>query len=246
MTKMQLPGLFITGTDTNVGKSWVSAAIAKCLRDDGFTPGVIKPVATGLTDRFAEDSDAVLLLKNAGWPINATMLNLANPIIYATPAAPTVAAQVEGQRLEWDVLLQHVRESIAGWRNHGADCILIEGVGGLECPIAESRKSVKDLIVELDYPALIVARFGLGTLNHTIGTVGILRNGPARITGVLLNEVPGDDPAGIPERTAADELSGRIAPVAVLHECRSAQSPAGLAAQVRHMQWHSRCGEPRW
>lgn len=246
MINERLPGLFITGTDTDVGKTWVTAAIARCLLESGYKVGVIKPLATGIKERFAEESDAVMLLRNAGWPVNETTLNLANPVWFEAAAAPTVAARAEGRRLEWSEVHQQTRASIEGWRQQGAQLILVEGVGGLECPLAEPQKTVRDLVLDIDYPAVVIARRGLGTLNHTISTIKLLKQGPTRIVGVILNQVPGDQADGIPESTAALELSIQIASVSVLHDGKAAENPAMLASQIRHLDWHARCLKPRW
>lgn len=243
---MMLPGLFVTGTDTNVGKSWFTAAIADCLRQIGHRPGVIKPVATGLTDIFEEETDAVTLLRHGGWAVDEKMLRLACPLTFEAAAAPTVAARAEGRRLEWPEVLAGVKASLAGWAEAGADLILVEGVGGLECPLAEGGKTVADLLELLDFPALVVARRGLGTLSHTISAVKRLQRVTARVAGVVLNQVPADSPDGIPESTAAIELSGRIAPVGVLHDGKAAKNPAELAGQIEHLGWQTRLGLPRW
>lgn len=243
---MMLPGLFITGTDTNVGKSWVTAAIADCLRRSGHTVGVIKPVATGLTDIFAEDTDAVTLLRHAGWKVNEQNLKLACPLRFEAAAAPTVSARAEGRRLDWQEVVDGVNASLEGWAKFDADLVLVEGVGGLECPISEGGRTVADLIELLDFPALLVARRGLGTLSHTISAVKRLRRGTARIAGIILNQTPADTPDGIPESTAALELSGRVGHVAILHDGLAAKEPGELARQMEHLGWHARLGVPRW
>lgn len=241
-----LPGLFITGTDTNVGKSWVTAAIAGCLRRSGHTVGVIKPVATGLTDIFAEDTDAVTLLRYAGWDLNEQTLKMACPLTFEAAAAPTVSARAQGRKLDWPEVVTGVQASLAGWAGFGADVVLVEGVGGLECPLAEGGKTVADLVEMLDFPALVVARRGLGTLSHTISAVKRLQRGTARLAGVILNQTPADSPDGIPESTAALELSCRIAPGALLHDGRAAKNPGELARQIDHLRWQTRLGKPRW
>lgn len=244
--RYSLPGLFITGTDTGVGKTWVTAAIAACLAAEGLKVGVIKPVATGLTDRFASDADAVMLLKSAGWPLTNEIMKLASPIVFEAAAAPTVAARAEGRRLEWPEVLRAVSHSIEGWQNLGVEAILVEGVGGLNCPLAEGSKTVLHLIETLDWPALVVARRGLGTLNQTIGTVNALQQSPLRVAGVILNHVPGDNSVGIPECTAALELSAAVAPAGILHEFTNQMEFAQLAEKLQHLHWQSRLAMPRW
>lgn len=244
-TQKSLPGLFITGTDTGVGKTYVTAAIAGILADQGLKVGVIKPVATGLSDRFSPEADAVLLLQSAGWPLTQEFMNLANPLTFQAAAAPTVAARAEGRRLEWAEFISSVQNSIQEWGYLGVDCILVEGVGGVNCPLAEGNKTVLNLVEALDWPTLVVARKGLGTLNHTISTINQLKLGPTRLAGLILNHVPGDDPAGVPETTAAIELSSYVAPVPILHVGRNETSLSELRQELKYLDWPARLGRPR-
>lgn len=236
----------MTGTDTGVGKSWVTAAIALCLKQSGLKVGVIKPVATGVTNPLDPANDASIMLAASGWPVNQAFVQMANPISYEAAAAPTVAARAQGHRLEWPHLVYSVESSAQAWLEHGADCLLIEGVGGLHCPLAEGGKTVLDLISLLDYPSIVVARRGLGTLSHTIGVVKALQARPNRILGVILNQVPADNPAGLPESTAALELTSHIAPAAVLMDGKLADGPADIAARMGILRWETRLAQPRW
>ena len=242
----QLPGLFVTGTDTDVGKTWITAAVAACLVREGYRPGVIKPVATGIADPMADTTDAAVLLRYAGWPVTPETIALANPVHYRAPAAPTVAARAEGRVCRWDDVLEAVQESMRGWAERGADVLLVEGAGGVCCPLAEGGKTMLDLIRELDFPVLVVARKGLGTLGHSIAAAKVLKHAPTRIAGAILNCVPGDDPSGLPERTAAAELAGYIAPVPVLHDGAPACDPAEIALAIERFGWYGRTARPRW
>ncbi len=232
-----MPGLFLTGTDTGVGKTWFTAAIAEFLRRQGRRPGVIKPVATGSDNPYAEDTDAAIALRAAGWPLEPEYVDLANPVRFLAPAAPTVAARAEGKTCDWPVLVAAVRRSIAGWAERGADVLLVEGAGGVCCPLAEGGFTMLELIREIDFPTLIVARKSLGTLNHSISAVRLLCSGPTRIAGVVLNCLPGENPEGLPERTAAEELSAYIAPVPVLYD-----GPES----IDRFLWSELPASPRW
>jgi len=213
-----IPGLFVTGTDTGVGKTWFTAEIASVLRRNGRRPGVIKPVATGSNDPYSNDTDAALAMRAAGWPLDPELIDLANPIRFLEPAAPTVAARAEGKTCEWLHVLSAVRRSITGWSDRGADVLLVEGAGGVCCPLAEDGYTMLELIRELDFPALVIARKSLGTLSHSISAVLLLATGPTRIAGVVLNCLPGENPEGLPERTAATELAAQIRPVPVIYD----------------------------
>lgn len=231
-----LPGLFITGTDTGVGKTWFTAAIARHLTSRGMRVGIIKPVATGITDPCEAGSDTAIALAAAGWPVTREFGELANPVRYLAPAAPTVAARAEGKVSDWSELVASVRSSIAAWANLGAEVLLIEGAGGVCCPLAEGGYTMLELMTEIDFPVLIVARKSLGTLNHSISAVRLLGTGPTRTAGVVLNSLPGEDPAGLPESTAAAELASHIAPVPLLYDGPGPIDRidwAGLSARAR-------------
>ena len=242
----RLLGLFVTGTDTDVGKTWITSAVAACLFREGYRPGVIKPVATGIADPMAASTDAAVLLRFAGWPVTPETIALANPVQYRSPAAPTVAARAEGRVSRWEEVLAAVRTSISGWSARGAEVLLVEGAGGVCCPLAEGGKTMLDLIRDLDFPVLVVARKGLGTLGHSIAAAKVLKQAPTRIAGVILNCVPGDDASGLPERTAAAELAGHIAPVPVLHDGAPACDPAEIALAIERLGWYGRTARPRW
>jgi len=156
-------GLFITGTDTGVGKTVIAAAIARCLRERGYRVGVCKPVATGAQwqNGLLLSSDTVLLAQASGL---ADRLHEITPYVFAEPCAPSVAARHAGRSLSLDDILDAVRR----WSSH-CDILLVEGIGGLLCPLTE-QASVADLAHDLQLPILVVARTRLGTLNHTLLT----------------------------------------------------------------------------
>lgn len=241
-----LPGWFVTGTGTGVGKTWVTAAVAECLLRKGHRPGVIKPVATGIADPFDPGSDTAILLEHAGWPVTAEFLSIANPLRFAAPAAPTVAARAEGRMCRWEDVVSEVRRSIMAWANRSADILLIEGAGGVCCPLADESRTMIDLVRELDYSVLVVARKGLGTLSHTIAAVKVLESSAVRIGGVVMNCVPGDDPEGLPERTAADEAARFLDRTPILLDGLPADRPCDLVHAIAPIDWFGKAAVPRW
>src|SRR5262249_43300602 len=115
-------------------------------------------------------ADAEALLEAIG---GGVALERVTPILFEEPLAPSVAARRQGRPLEPTVVLDAVREALAWWAGR-ADVMVVEGIGGLLCPLAEGT-TVADLAVALDYPLVIVARRGLGTLNHTLLTAEAAR-----------------------------------------------------------------------
>lgn len=185
-------GLFITGTDTGVGKTYVGALIARQLREAGFRVGVYKPVASGCPQKEGKliPEDALFLWEAAGRP--ATLARVC-PQYFAAPLAPHLAAQLEGKKVQW-------REILAGaryWQDR-CDILLVEGVGGLMSPLDEDHY-VADLASRLGYPLVVVTRNTLGTINHTLQTLiaACAFEDGLPIAGIVINDVlpPGQDPS---------------------------------------------------
>lgn len=204
MTRRHSPvrGLFVTGTDTEVGKTVVAAGLAAWCRAKGMDVGVMKPIATGGirhgTRRWVS-ADATRLARAAGvtpapasasggpgdpWP-------LINPLCYQDPLAPYAAALRTHRPVKLDAVRQAFQTLL---RRH--QFVIVEGIGGLLVPLTR-RHTVVDLIRLLDLPVLIVSRLRLGTLNHTLLTVEHASRAGLEVLGVVLNaaEPPADEPA---------------------------------------------------
>jgi len=181
-------GVFITGTDTGVGKTLVACGVARLLRDWGVRAAVMKPIATG------SRADAKKLIEASG---SAEDLELVNPLFFRAPLAPLVAASFEKREVDLETVYR------AYWRLHKKyDVLVVEGIGGVKVPLGEST-FVTDLIQALRLPALVVARASLGTLNHTLLTLDALDAAKIPAMGVLLNGNTGRTPA---EQTNLDSL----------------------------------------
>ena len=178
-------GLFLAGTDTNVGKTVATAALAVALQRTGTDVGVMKPVETGSTrDAMTSISDAQRL-RNLCTPQDN--MELLNPYRFSSPVAPIEAAHLAQTCIELSVILDAYRV-LAG--RH--DCMLVEGVGGVLVPLTRTE-DVGSLIKLLELPCLIVSRTSLGALNHTRLTLMGLRQSGIPIAGVLLNHTSADD-----------------------------------------------------
>jgi dethiobiotin synthetase len=209
---MGLPGLFVVGTDTGVGKTFVASSMARTWAASGRRVGVLKPISSGAEVRDGQlwSSDAAGLIDAVGGGIPRERVA---PIVFEEPVAPPVAARLRGGLLHRDEVERRVAEAMSWWEDR-AEVMVVEGVGGLLCPIAEGM-TVADLALILDYPLLVVAHRGLGTLNHTLMTVEAAVRRAIRVAGVVLNGArPTADP--IAEATNAAELSRRLDGVAIL------------------------------
>jgi dethiobiotin synthetase len=212
-------GVLISGTDTDVGKTYVTALIARELVSAGVKLGVYKPACSGadVTNGQARWADLETLSKASG----ITDLDRICPQRFVAPLAPPVAAREAGAAVDWDV----IRTGLTRWTSD-ADFVLVEGVGGLLCPLTDSR-SMADFAVWADLPLIIVARLGLGTINHTLLTLEAAEQRGLSVEGVVLNDV--DNQADTPAAaTNLAELS-RLSPVPVL----GTVSSHGQAIQLR-------------
>ncbi len=178
-----MTGVLVTGTDTGVGKTWVTCRIAEALRERGLRVGVMKPCETGMaggpTPKEAPPgSDAEKLVRASG--CEAPLADVL-PYVFKLPAAPQVAALEEGMTVEFDVL-----EAAYARLREAHDVVLVEGAGGLLVPLAPGLDYVA-LADKLELEVLVVARTGLGTLNHTALTDRVLRNAGIAPKGIVLN-----------------------------------------------------------
>jgi dethiobiotin synthetase len=238
---MSLPGLFVVGTDTGVGKTRLASAIARSLVERGRRIGVLKPLASGASrdgDSWrCEDAERLAGAIGGGVPLDRVA-----PFVFEEPLAPAVAARRLGRPLDPAEVERAVVGALAWWAER-AEAVVVEGVGGLLTPVAEGWTAA-DLAVALDYPLVIVARRGLGTLNHTLLTVEVAIRRGLRVAGVVLNspEPASGSPA---EATNADALARLLDGIPVLGELEHDDDPASVPIVVRSIDWYDRMGRPR-
>jgi len=189
-------GLFITGTDTGVGKTYVAAGLVTALRRRGVNVGVMKPAETGCSMRFGQliPKDAQRLIKAAGV---RDSLALVNPYRFRKPLAPFVAAGLERKQV-------NMREIINAYHTLSTrhEFMIVEGAGGIMVPLSRSATYL-DLAYSIGIPVLIVARPGLGTINHTLLTVSALRERNIPIAGIMINYAK-DWKTGLAEQTSPE------------------------------------------
>lgn len=174
---MSGPRFFVTGTDTGVGKTQVSAALLAGMAARGLKPFAYKPCESGGT----EDGDALWAAAGRWQPRDSVCLYR-----FAAPLAPAIAARQERRRVEWKALL-------AGFHALGKGPGVVEGAGGLFVPLT-ARHDVVDLAAALKLPVVLVARAGLGTINHTTLSLHELRRRKLRVAAVVLSQAsPGKD-----------------------------------------------------
>jgi dethiobiotin synthetase len=176
-------GLFVSGTDTGVGKTVVAGAIAAALRARGERVAAYKPVVTGLDEAPAPGwpRDHELLAAAAGVPVGTV-----TPHTFGPPVSPHLAAELAGTELDVDAMVVAASAAAAEAR---ADVLVCEGVGGLLVPLTPTH-TVRDLAVALGFPLVVAARPGLGTINHTLLTLEAARAAGLRVAGVVITPWP--------------------------------------------------------
>jgi dethiobiotin synthetase len=173
-------GLFVTGTDTGVGKTVVAAAIAAALLGRGIDVGVMKPLESGCSREAGRliPSDATMLKQAAQCQDDIEVIN---PYRLEYPLAPGMAAELEGVEISIKAIKERYNSLAA---SH--DLLLVEGAGGLLVPVKEDHL-MADLAKALGLPLLVVARANLGTINHTLLTLHYAAHEGVPVTGVVMN-----------------------------------------------------------
>jgi dethiobiotin synthetase len=175
-------GIFITGTDTGVGKSIASAVVARLIKRMGHSVGVMKPVTSGCLERDGHlvSQDAELLCFAAGTEMTPDCA----PYLLRAPLAPSISASLDGVRIDFQVIRDAYRRLADSY-----EFVVVEGAGGLMVPLAGGLL-MSDLATHLDLPVAVVARPGLGTVNHTLLTTFSARTLGLEVKGVIINKYP--------------------------------------------------------
>ncbi len=171
---MKPNGIFITGTDTNVGKTFIASGLAACMREDGIDIGVMKPVVTG------NRSDVDMLIKASNIDDDKEEIN---PIFLSVAASPLAASRL----LEEEIDTNKIKESFERLMSKH-EYMIVEGIGGIMVPITQSYLVI-DMIKELELPVLIVCRGALGTINHTLLTIHACKTNSIKISGIIANNI---------------------------------------------------------
>jgi dethiobiotin synthetase len=177
---MKYPGVFITGTDTGVGKTVITAALARALLNSGIDVGIMKPVETGCArgPKGLIPTDSEFLIKAAH---SKDPRKLITPYTMHAPVAPCEAAEMEGV----EIMEEYIRDCYLQLQKKH-DFIVVEGAGGLMVPIYQ-RFLVSDLVHLLELPIILVARPNLGTINHSLLSIHYAQKEGIKTLGFVIN-----------------------------------------------------------
>lgn len=176
-----LPGLFVTGTDTDIGKTWVGTRIVRALCESGIHVTPRKPVESGWADDI-RNTDTYKLAEAAGLDTTqTTLIDQVCPNHFAAPLSPPRAAQLEGQTLTVDTLATQCQQGVKA-----GDFIYVEGAGGVYSPIATDGLNA-DLAARLALPVILVTEDRVGCINHVLLAVEAIERRDLTLAGIVLN-----------------------------------------------------------
>jgi dethiobiotin synthetase len=189
-----MKGIFITGTDTGVGKTYFTALLTRALRKRSVPAIPLKPISAG--DR----TDSILLSEATGGAISPIEIN---PVHFSAPLSPYAASMVEGRPFPWGILRERMERLAQNYQGP----FLVEGAGGWRVPL-DSSLGIREWAQELSLPVVVVARNSLGTLNHTLLTVDSIRQSNLPLLGVVLNDTtPKPDDSSITNPAVLEQLT---------------------------------------
>ena len=220
-------GLFVTATDTGVGKTEVTCALVASARAGGLDAVALKPAQSGAVPGEPSDAERLLAASGGVEPLDAVC-----PYAFAPPLAPAVAARVEGREISFERIVEAAHA--LGARH---EAVLVEGAGGLLVPLTDGE-TYAELAQVLELPVLVVARAGLGTVNHTSLTVEALRRRGLEIAGIVLNRASAGDDPSVPYNAGEIARLTGIAPAVILPfvadiETRAATLRSMLAGKIQ-------------
>lgn len=178
-----MAAIFVTATGTEIGKTFVTAALTRHCREHGRPVEVLKPVLSGFDPADVAESDPGRLLAALGEPPSLEAIERISPWRYKAPLAPNLAAEREGRTLDFDALVQFCKDAAA----NSEGTLLVEGIGGLMVPLDDGR-TVLDWIAALGWPLILVTGSYLGTLSHTLTAIEAAKTRGLKIAAVVVSE----------------------------------------------------------
>lgn len=171
--------LFVAGTGTDIGKTYVTAQLIRTLHEKGHPVCALKPVISGFDPVTADTSDTALLLKAVGNPVTDEAIAAISPWRFTAPLAPNMAARREGRSIDFN--------TVVSWCKAHSGPVVIEGVGGVMSPLTDDKTGL-DWIVGLACPVLLVGGTYLGAISHTLTCMAAMRARGVRVAAIVVNE----------------------------------------------------------
>jgi len=188
---------FVTSTGTDIGKTFVTAALIRYMRESNQPVSALKPIVSGYDSSVVDTSDPAVLLAALGRPASADEVERIAPWRFRAPLAPDLAAAREGRSVDFDRVVAFSRAAVSNAKGP----LFIEGVGGIMVPLA-GRRTVLDWMTALDIPLLLIVGGYLGTISHTLTALHVLAQRKLAIIAVVVSETPGS-PVPLDETVAS-------------------------------------------
>jgi len=208
---------FVTATDTGIGKTFITAGLGFAAQSKGFKVGISKPISCGGIED-AEFYKNKLKLKDS--------IDAINPVKLKQPLSPYAAMKTEKKKIDVVRLKRSIKNLIKE-----RDIVLVEGLGGAMAPVKKDYY-VADMIRDLKMPCIVIARAGLGTINHTLMTIDELKKRKIRIAGIIMNGYDGKEISQKSNAQVIEELSG----IKVIGKIKARSSFEGLVKQIREQK----------
>lgn len=213
-----MSALFVTGSGTEIGKTFVTAALIHTLRRRGRPVEALKPVVTGFDPAQSARSDPGILLAALGEPVTPATLDRIAPWRYAAPLAPDMAAKRAGQALDFEALVAVIRHAV----DEARDVLLIEGVGGIMVPL-DDKHTVLDWMAALSLPILLVGGSYLGAISHALTALDALRHRDLIVKAIIVDETPGSS-VDLAETAATIARFAKPVPILALPQLANAET----------------------
>jgi dethiobiotin synthetase len=181
-----MAAIFVSATGTDVGKTFITAALIRHFRAKGRAVDAIKPVVSGFDPARWQDSDPALLLAALGRAVTLEQAARISPWRFAAPLSPDMAARREARAIDFDAVVAFCRAAVQPRREH----LFIEGIGGIMVPLDQSH-TVLDLITELRLPMILIAGSYVGTISHTLTALQVLARRNVDVAAVVVSESAG-------------------------------------------------------
>lgn len=209
-----MAAFFVTGSGTDIGKTWICAGLLAYWRVRGFDPAALKPVVSGYDDSDPRNSDPAVLLAALGRTADPTALEAMAPFRLRAPLSPDQAAAVEGRTLSARDIARACRAAIEAAKGP----LLIEGAGGVMSPL-NSRETMLDLAVAVGVPVLFVAGSYLGAISHALTGLSAIKAKGLAVAAVVVNE---SRPGSVGLRETLASLTGHFKDAPLLGAPRDA------------------------
>lgn len=203
-----MSALFVTSTGTDIGKTFVAAALIRRLRRAGHAVEAIKPVVSGFDPAAAASSDPGALLAALERPVTPEEIARITPWRFRAPLSPDMAAQREGSTIDFDALVEFSQRAVEA----SSGTLLIEGVGGVMAPL-DDEHTVIDWMMALKLPLLLVVGSYLGTISHTLTAIDSLYRRDLRVRALIVSASEGS-PVALDQTVAA--IARQVEPINVL------------------------------